>query len=139
MEPAQFGALNYTILALYLTGMMLVGLFFARRQENVDDFFLGGRKLPWLAVAMSMYASLTSTVTYLGLLGTAYSENISLTIVCRSPPPTNTLKNVWALQHAMGLQDFSFSFGQAGWAPSSMRPPWPCRSSPEFRCGRVSA
>lgn len=86
METIHFGALNYTILGLYLAGMIAVGLFFARRQENAEQFFLGGRKLPWLAVAMSMYASLTSAVTYLGLPGTAYSENISLIIVCIMSP-----------------------------------------------------
>ena len=86
METISFGALNYTILGLYLAGMIGIGLFFARRQENTEQFFLGGRKLPWLAVAMSMYASLTSAVTYLGLPGTAYSENIALIIVCVMSP-----------------------------------------------------
>ena len=86
MNPVSFGTLNYIILALYLLGMVGIGLFFARRQENAEMFFLGGRKLPWIAVAMSMYASLTSAVTYLGLPGTAYSENISLIIVCIMSP-----------------------------------------------------
>lgn len=82
----QFGIVNYLILGIYLTGMVGIGFWFSRRQESGEDFFLGGRKLPWLAVAMSMYASLTSAVTYLGLPGTAYSENISLVIVCFMSP-----------------------------------------------------
>jgi len=86
METIHFGTLNYTILGLYLAGMIGIGLFFARRQDNADMFFLGGRKLPWLAVAMSMYASLTSAVTFLAIPGTAYSENIALIIVCVMSP-----------------------------------------------------
>jgi SSS family transporter len=86
MDPTAFGTLNYCILALYLAGMLGIGLFFSRKQENAEMFFLGGRRLPWLAVAMSMYASLTSAVTYLGLPGTAYSENIALIIVCIMSP-----------------------------------------------------
>jgi len=86
MENTAFGTLNYMVLATYLAGMLGVGLFFARRQEDGEMFFLGGRRLPWLAVAMSMYASLTSAVTYLGLPGTAYSENIALIIVCVMSP-----------------------------------------------------
>ena len=82
----HFGLTNYTILILYLAGMLGIGLFFARKQEDSEMFFLGGRKLPWLAVAMSMYASLTSAVTYLGLPGMAYAENISLIIVCIMSP-----------------------------------------------------
>ena len=86
MNTIQFGTLNYAVLAIYLLGMIGVGLYFARKQESAEMFFLGGRKLPWLAVAMSMYASLTSAVTYLGLPGTAYSENIALIIVCVMSP-----------------------------------------------------
>ncbi|MCF7847566.1 MAG: sodium/solute symporter [Kiritimatiellales bacterium] len=86
MQGVSFGALNYAVLAIYLSGMVLIGLLFARKQDSAEMFFLGGRKLPWLAVGMSMYASLTSAVTYLGLPGTAYSENISLIIVCIMSP-----------------------------------------------------
>ncbi|VGO12024.1 Sodium/glucose cotransporter [Pontiella desulfatans] len=86
MQTVQFGTLNYLVLAIYLAGMLGIGVFFARKQESGEMFFLGGRKLPWLAVAMSMYASLTSAVTYLGLPGTAYSENIALIIVCIMSP-----------------------------------------------------
>ncbi len=86
METTHFGTLNTLILALYLAGMIGIGLFFSRKQKNAEMFFLGGRRLPWLAVAMSMYASLTSAVTYLGLPGTAYSENIALIIVCIMSP-----------------------------------------------------
>ena len=81
MTPPSFGLLNTTILALYLTGMLLIGWLFSRRKQNADQFFLGGRNLPWLAVAMSMYASLTSAVTYIGLPATAYQENIALIAV----------------------------------------------------------
>jgi len=81
-----FGTLNYLVLGVYLAAMLGVGAYFSRRQEDSEMFFLAGRKLPWLAVAMSMYASLTSAVTYLGVPGTAYAENISLVIVCIMSP-----------------------------------------------------
>ena len=86
MDSATFGTLNYFILGLYLVAMLGVGAYFFRKQEDSEMFFLAGRKLPWLAVAMSMYASLTSAVTYLGVPGTAYAENISLVIVCIMSP-----------------------------------------------------
>jgi SSS family transporter len=82
----MFGILNYTVLSLYLAGMIGVGLFFSKKQDSAEMFFLGGRKLPWIAVAMSMFASLTSAVTYLGLPGTAFSENIALIVVCIMSP-----------------------------------------------------
>jgi solute:Na+ symporter, SSS family len=42
---------------------------------------LAGRRMPWLAVGMSMYASLTSAVTFMALPGTAYRENIAFIVV----------------------------------------------------------
>jgi solute:Na+ symporter, SSS family len=81
MEPTTFSTLNYTILVIYLAAMLVIGLLFARRQKNTEDFFLGGRKMPWLAVGMSMYASLTSAVTFMALPGTAYRENIAFIVV----------------------------------------------------------
>ncbi|MFL2860671.1 MAG: sodium:solute symporter family transporter [Pontiellaceae bacterium] len=81
MIPTSFGLLNTTILILYLFGMLLIGWLFSRHKQNAEQFFLGGRNLPWLAVAMSMYASLTSAVTYIGLPATAYQENIALIAV----------------------------------------------------------
>jgi len=86
MDTATFGTLNYLVLGVYLAAMLGIGAYFSRKQEDSEMFFLAGRKLPWLAVAMSMYASLTSAVTYLGVPGTAYAENISLVIVCIMSP-----------------------------------------------------
>ena len=78
MNDSSFGTLNLIILFIYLIGMITVGFIFSTRTKNKDDFLLGGRKLPWLAVGMSMYASVTSAVTFMGLPATAYAENISL-------------------------------------------------------------
>jgi SSS family transporter len=81
-----FSPLNYAILFIYLGAMLGIGWVFARRQKSTEDFFLAGRKMPWLIVAMSMYASLTSAVTYMGLPSAAYQENISLIVVCIISP-----------------------------------------------------
>ena len=85
-RPMTFSPLNLVILAVYLTAMVLIGLRFAGRQKTGEDYFLAGRKMPWLPVAMSMFASLTSATTYLALPGKAYGENISLVVVCFVSP-----------------------------------------------------
>ena len=81
MEPPAFSPLNYAILGAYLLAMLGIGLLFARKQKNTEDYFLAGRKMPWLVVGMSMYASLTSAVTFMALPGTAYRENIAFIVV----------------------------------------------------------
>ncbi|MDD3276387.1 MAG: sodium/solute symporter, partial [Kiritimatiellales bacterium] len=82
----QFGPIDYTILLIYLAAMVWIGFLFAGKQKTAEDFFLAGRKMPWLAVAMSMYASLTSAVTYMGLPGLAYRSNVTLLAVAVVSP-----------------------------------------------------
>jgi len=81
-----FGTINYVILGAYLAGMLAIGLRFARRQHTREDYFLAGRSMPWLPVAMSMFASLTSAITFMGLPATAYRENVALLVVCLVSP-----------------------------------------------------
>jgi len=83
---ASFGLANSVVLAAYLLGMVLIGLRFSRRQQSVEDYFLAGRNMPWLPVAMSMFASLTSAITFMGLPARAYEENMALLVVCIVSP-----------------------------------------------------
>jgi solute:Na+ symporter, SSS family len=83
---ASFGLLNTTVLLVYLLGMILIGIRFARRQQSAEDYFLAGRNMPWLPVGMSMFASLTSAITFMGLPARAYEENMALLVVCIVSP-----------------------------------------------------
>ena len=78
MSGTVFGTLNTSIIIIYLLSMLFIGWLFSRNNQEEEQFFLGSRKVPWLAVAMSMYASLTSAITYIGLPAIAYQENIAL-------------------------------------------------------------
>ena len=73
-----FGWINILVLMVYLTLMIGVGLRCAGRQQGTEDYFLAGRRLPWLAVGMSMFASLTSATTYMGVPAFAYQHNIAM-------------------------------------------------------------
>lgn len=88
MNPTvvSFSPLNYTVLGLYLGAMLAIGWLYARRQKDGEDYYLAGRNLPWLAVAMSLYASVTSAMTYMGLPGMAFSQNASLLLVALMSP-----------------------------------------------------
>ena len=80
-SPTGFGTLNYVVLFTYLAMVVSVGALFARKQKTSEDYFLAGRRMPWLVVGMSMFASLTSAISYMGIPGTAYKENIALLMV----------------------------------------------------------
>jgi len=81
-EPAEptFGLLNYMILFAYLAVMVGIGLRLSGKQKTTEDYFLAGRKMPWVVVALSMFASLTSAITYMGVPGTVFRENTSFVI-----------------------------------------------------------
>ena len=79
-NAAHFGALNYCVLGTYMVAMFAIGLSFSGKQKTTDDYFLAGRNMPWLIVSMSIFASVTSAISYMGIPGLAYSENISLVV-----------------------------------------------------------
>ena len=62
-----FEALDWIVVALVLVLTTWVGHRAAGRQTSARDFFLGGRKLPWYAVAASLVATEISAVTFVGL------------------------------------------------------------------------
>ena len=78
MEQASFGTLNSLVLVAYLLGVTVLALSLAGRQRNTESYFLAGRSMPWLAVALSTVASMLSGLTYLGAPAASYKDNASL-------------------------------------------------------------
>lgn len=62
---------------IYLGGMILIGYRFSKNNETVNEFYLGGRKLGPLAVAMSAEASDMSSWLLMGLPGVAYLTGVA--------------------------------------------------------------
>ena len=56
----------------YLAIVVIIGFVFSKKNENVDDFYLGGRKLGPLVTAMSAEASDMSGWLLMGLPGLVY-------------------------------------------------------------------
>lgn len=58
-------------IAVYLIGMLLIGVVLSKQNKNSDDFYLGGRKLGPFVTAMSAEASDMSSWLLMGLPGLA--------------------------------------------------------------------
>jgi len=69
--------LDLVIVIAYLLGVTLLGLRFRQQQHNVNDYFLGGRSTPWWALAFSIVATETSTLTIIGTPAIAYASNLT--------------------------------------------------------------
>ncbi|MGB2633669.1 MAG: sodium:solute symporter [Candidatus Acidiferrum sp.] len=65
------------IVIAYLLGVTLLGLRFRQQQHTVNDYFLGGRSTPWWALALSIVATETSTLTIIGTPAIAYATNLT--------------------------------------------------------------
>ncbi len=69
--------LDLAIIALYLAGITLFGLRFRKRQRSLRDYFLADRNIPWWAIALSIVAAETSTLTIVSIPGLAYDSNLT--------------------------------------------------------------
>src|ERR1700691_1460220 len=69
--------LDLAIIALYLVGITLFGLRFRKRHRSLRDYFLAGRDIPWWAIALSIVAAETSTLTIISIPGLAYDTNLT--------------------------------------------------------------
>src|SRR2546430_2433600 len=69
--------LDLAIVVLYLPGVAALGIYFRRGQQAVRDYFLGGRTAPWWAIAFSIVATETSTLTIIGTPAIAYGGNLT--------------------------------------------------------------
>ena len=61
----------------YLLGVTALGVHFRGKQRDVRDYFLGGRTAPWWALAISIVATETSTLTIIGTPALAYAGNMT--------------------------------------------------------------
>jgi len=69
--------LDLAIIALYLVAITLFGLRFRKRQRSLRDYFLADRNIPWWAIALSIVAAETSTLTIISIPGLAYDTNLT--------------------------------------------------------------
>lgn len=66
--------LDLVIIFGYLIGVILLGAWFARKQKTTRDYFLGDRTVPWWAIAASIVATETSTITFISIPGIAFAR-----------------------------------------------------------------
>jgi len=72
----RISPIDLIIIVAYLAGVTLFGAMFRRGQQTVRDYFLGGRTAPWWALACSIVATETSTLTIIGTPAIAFSGNL---------------------------------------------------------------
>jgi solute:Na+ symporter, SSS family len=70
-----FAALDWVVLGGYLAALLWIGRHFSRGNVTRDDYFLGGRRVPWWAAGLSIYGTQLSAITFLAIPAKAYAED----------------------------------------------------------------
>jgi len=70
-----FGALNFTVLVVYLLAMLGVGFYFMRRNKNTNDYFRGGEQVAWWAAGCSIFATMLSSITFMAIPAKAFAQD----------------------------------------------------------------
>jgi Na+/proline symporter len=66
--------LDLIIIFGYLIGVTLFGVWFSSKQKTTEDYFVGDRNVPWWAIAASIVATETSTITFISVPGIAFAR-----------------------------------------------------------------
>lgn len=68
---------DWTIILLYLAGIIGLGIYLGRGQRTTRDYFLGSRNIPWWGVGLSIVATETSALTFIGVPAFAYGSDLT--------------------------------------------------------------
>ncbi|MFQ6130522.1 MAG: sodium/solute symporter [Armatimonadota bacterium] len=74
-STAHFGLLDYAAVGTYLAALVLMGLYFSRREKSTADFFLAGRRVPWWAAGLSIFGTQLSAITFMAIPAKTYATN----------------------------------------------------------------
>ncbi len=69
----KLNPVDLIIIVVYLLGVTGVGWHFSRKQRNIRDYFLSDKNTPWWALAGSIVATETSTVTFISVPAFAFA------------------------------------------------------------------
>lgn len=75
---AEFGALNWSILVLYIIANLFLGFVLGKKIQSAEDFFLGDKSIPWWAIGISVVSTYVSALTFLGGPAWAYTDGMSV-------------------------------------------------------------
>ncbi len=76
-NPRKLAFLDWFIVAIYLGAMLALGVFFYLRAKkgSTADFFVGSRAIPFWAAGVSIYATNTSSISYVAIPAKAFETD----------------------------------------------------------------
>lgn len=72
--------IDYIVIAIYLGGSIMLGCRLSGKQTNTEQYFLSGRNMKWLPVAIALFAALFSSISYIAMPGEAYNYGCTMLV-----------------------------------------------------------
>jgi solute:Na+ symporter, SSS family len=78
-DRSTLATLDWAVIATYLAGMILVGWLFMRREaaSSTEAYFRGGQRIPVWVAGLSLFATMLSSLTFMGIPAKAYHSDIT--------------------------------------------------------------
>ncbi|MEG0291918.1 MAG: sodium/pantothenate symporter [Anaerovoracaceae bacterium] len=82
---STYSIILITVLVIYLMANLVIGLYVSKKQAEIDEkdgkgfinnYFIGGRSMGGLVLAMTLVATFTSASSFIGGPGVAYSKGL---------------------------------------------------------------
>jgi SSS family transporter len=67
---------DWIVLVVTLLGIVIYGVWKSGKNQNIDQFLVGNRSMPWYTVGLSVMATQASAITFLSAPGQAYSDGM---------------------------------------------------------------
>lgn len=74
----SLSVLDSVIILFYIIIVLSIGFYFRKRSKNSEEYFLAGRKVGWIAIGASLFATNISSEHFLGLAGTGSKSGLAV-------------------------------------------------------------
>jgi SSS family solute:Na+ symporter len=96
-ELMRFSAIDLVIFVVFYGVVLAFSFFKSRGEKGAEDYFLGGRRLPWWLIGVSVVAANISTEQFVGMAGQAAGD-VGLAV------------SAWQLTGVVGIVLIAFYF-----------------------------
>lgn len=73
MGTTGFTIIDLIILIVYLLAVLVAGIYFSKKEMKGKEFFKGDGSVPWYVTSVSIFATMLSPISFLGLAGSSYA------------------------------------------------------------------
>jgi SSS family transporter len=75
LRPTKYGIYDHLVVALLVIALVGVGVFFSNKEKSSGDYFRAGKRIPWWAAGLSLFASGASAISLMAMPGKAFADN----------------------------------------------------------------